>query len=500
MNFCDFLFNKKGDMLNNTALVDAHNGRRYTYGQLQEKVRNLSAFISGRGFTPGDIIIVHLYNGAEAVTSMLAIQHAGYVCCTLAPMLKVEELLYYIEDTKSVALITHLKKDQCKKISDHVDLIFVDELEVHCNTPAPPNMPFEPYNFGPEDMSSLLYTAGTTSRPKGVMLAPRCDYAILDIFRTHCYQYVPEDNLLCFVPLSHAFGFKSILLPALDAGATIVTLQGFMFQKILETVEKENITHMYGVPSYFAQFVKHPDLIWPLKKLKVAFCAAAPLKSETAKMWRELVGINLHEGSGMTETNTLTTFRNSAYPDPQGNVGLAPDLLDVKIYDDDGNEVPDGDGGELTYRGKSLMLKYLNRPEETRKTIRDGRLFTGDYAYKKPDGSIVLLGRKSQFINIAGHKIAPFEIECTLNEHPTIEDSVAVGIEDDVYGEIVEAYVKMKEGYQFSERKLIKFVQSKIASFKVPKYIVTVEDFPRNTLGKIDKKALVENYNRRACT
>ena len=150
----------------------------------------------------------------------------------------------------------------------------------------------------------------------------------------------------------------------------------------------------------------------------------------------------------------------------------------------------DGIIGELRIKGRGLMLGYLNRPEETAERLKDGWMYSGDHGYRRSDGSFVICGRKNDVINVAGLKISPIEVEAALNSHGDIVDSAAVGVEDNVYGEVVKAFVVLKDGSKVSERELIKYVSGKIANFKVPKYISFLEEFPRNNLGKIDKNAL----------
>jgi long-chain acyl-CoA synthetase len=245
------------------------------------------------------------------------------------------------------------------------------------------------------------------------------------------------------------------------------------------------------VPTHYQQLLRYEAMYDTYKKLKYAFSAAAPLSYEASLAWYKATGVYLDEGFGMSECTTLIATRMSTLPKTTGDVGFPPDgILKVDAVDDNGQVCDHGVIGELRVKGRGLMLGYLNRPKETAERLRDGALYTGDLGYTNSDGSVVICGRKTEFINVAGLKISPIEIESALNEHEYVIDSAAVGIEDGTYGEVVKAFVILKDNVEITERELIRFVSGKIANFKVPKYITVLKEFPMNNLGKIDKKAL----------
>jgi long-chain acyl-CoA synthetase len=347
------------------------------------------------------------------------------------------------------------------------------------------------YSYKEDELAMLLYTSGSTSKPKGVMLPAGNFFVFLEKSNCSMYRYTKDDRILCFVPFSHGFGSVSILIPSLNGKAAIVFLRAFQPIKISNTILKENITHIFGVPTHYQQLLRYESIHDSLRKLKAAFVAAAPLSFETASAWRKVTGIYLDEGYGMSETTTLISTRMNMLPEPAGNVGFPPKGIgEITAVDEEDRVCEDGIIGELRVRGRGIMLGYLNRPEETAERLKNGWMYTGDFGYRRSDGSFVICGRKNEVINIAGLKISPVEVEAAINSHEDVVDSAAVGIEDAVYGEVVKAFVILKENAKVTERDLIKYVSSKIANFKVPKYISFVHEFPRNNLGKIDKKAL----------
>jgi len=492
MNYCDFLFGAREEWHDHPALIDVGADRRYTYRELQGAVRALGNHLRDAGFGPGDVITTHLYNSAEAVIAHLAIQYAGCVTCLLDPLIPPRSLSYYLLDTQTRCLMTHVRDDLLKnELPGSVQIMDAADIQRSSMSSQEDYAIKRPVEFDPDALAAIFYTSGTTGRPKGVMLSPKTFYSHFKIFTRGCYTYVPEDKLLCFVPFSHGYGSKSIFIPCLHAGATMVIMRSFQPYKVAEVIEKEKITHIFGVPSHYQQLLRREELIAPLKKLKAAFSAAALLKLETARSWKEQVGFCLDEGYGLIETCTGVAFRRAKMPDRLGNVGTYPeDLVDIEIVDDDFTFLPPDERGEIVVRGDSVMMGYLNKPRETARVLQNGWFRTGDMGYKTEAGDIVLTGRIKDVINVAGIKVAPFEIEAALNEHPTVSESAVIGVEDEIYGEVVRAFVKAQPGAKKDERELVRFLQKRLMNFQVPKRIVFVDAFPRNNMGKIDKKAL----------
>jgi len=485
------LFDTQKQDLDREIIIDGETGKRLTFKELQSEVVKVANFLKSKGYVPGTVIATHLYNGAEAAVAFLAIEYIGCVVCLVDPLFKADEVPYYIQDSGSKCLITHLEKEEIVGgLTSEIDVINVKEIREVCEKDDFEE-PLPMYDFKEDELALLLYTSGSTSTPKGVMLTTGCCYTFLRKNHQSMYRYEPDDRILCFVPFSHGFGSISVLIPALAYKAGIVFQKTFHPAKVAETVLKENITHMLGVPTHYRQLLRYEPFINNLGKLKAAFCSAAPISCEVARLWYEKTGIYLDEGYGMSEATTLITTRMSRLPSASGDVGHPPEgIISVDIVDDNDNIVEYGTIGEIRVTGQGLMLGYLNRPKDTEERLRNGYLYTGDLGYKNPDGSLVVCGRKTEFINVAGLKISPVEVETALNSHSDVIDSAVVGVGDDIYGEVVKAFVIKKQNSSLTERELIKYVSDKLANFKVPKYVVFVDEFPRNNVGKVDKKAL----------
>jgi long-chain acyl-CoA synthetase len=271
----------------------------------------------------------------------------------------------------------------------------------------------------------------------------------------------------------------------------MVIMRAFQPVKVADTVEREGITHLFGVPSHYQQLLRRPEWIAAMRRLKAAFSAAAVLKLETADAWREQVGFELDEGYGLIETCTGVAFRVGRPPSVVGDLGINPaHLVTVECVDEDLQPLAAGERGEIAVRGPNVMAGYLNKPDETGRALRDGWFLTGDMGYKTPEGALIMVGRIKDVINVAGIKVAPFEVEAALNAHPAVNESAVLGVADEMYGEVVKAFVKLNPGCEVTERELVKFLGGKLMSFQTPRSITFIDDFPRNNMGKVDKKAL----------
>lgn len=491
MNYSDYLFSARHEWLDNLALIDANNDERFTYRELQQAVLWTAHRLKRLGFQPGEVVVIHLYNSAQVVIVHLAVQYIGGVSCLLDPLIPVQGLAYYLEDAGAHSLFTHVSKAQTEGLfSPPLIVIEAGEIEAFYREQGEAE-PFEPFCFADDQLAAVFYTSGTTGFPKGVMLSPKNFRSHLNIFKRCCYRYQPGDRLLCFVPFSHGYGSKSLFLPCMDAGATFIILKSFHPLKVVELVEQEGITHLFGVPAHYQQLLRRDEFIEPLNKLKAAFSAAALLPLETARLWKEKVGIFLDEGYGLIETCTGVVFRIGRLPERLGHIGGYPaDLVDVEIMDEQNNVLPPTERGEIVVRGGSVMSGYLNKPLETTRSLSNGWFRTGDMGYQTTDGQVFLTGRLKDVINIAGIKVAPFEVESAINENSAVVESAVVGVDDEMYGEVVKAFVKLVPGAVLDQRDLQVFLQKRLMNFQVPKEIVFVDAFPRNNMGKIDKKAL----------
>lgn len=493
MNYCDGLSALTEELKNKTALIDGNDGKSLSYGDLQQRIINLSSWFSAQGIHPGEVIAIHLHNSIEAVIVHMAAQFCGAVSCLIDPLAQPKALEYYINDTQCSLFITHIsRRDIPEKIFKATRIFVSGEWDAVMENPGTVSQCTTPVDWDENLVSYIYYTSGTTSRPKGVMLTPANHRNFFRICNRYWQPVDADSRHLCFVPFSHGFGSIFLIPLAINTGAQLYILRSFHPVKVLEIIDQYEITHLYGVPSHYKQLLRLPDCSRVLKKLRMAFCAAAKLEHQVMLEWEKLAGFTLDEGYGLIETTGGIIWRVGIASRGTGHMGELPDsaLIEIGIMSEEGKLLEQGAIGEIVIRGKSVMRGYLNKPEENARVFIDGWFRTGDLGYISSDRHLFMTGRVKDIINIAGIKISPYEVEEVLNNHEDVAQAIVVAAEDKTYGEVVKAFVVKKAGAVISERELVKYAGQHLINFQVPREIVFIERFPVNTMGKIDRKKL----------
>jgi len=288
------------------------------------------------------------------------------------------------------------------------------------------------------------------------------------------------------LPLSHSFGIAFSNTANFVGGRTIL-LRWWNPEEALKAIQTFRVTQMAAVPTMYIQMLEFPAFDkYDLSSLEDCQCGAAPLPVEVALKWKKKVGVDIREGWGLTESGATTTGQPGDLPPRYGSIGKC--LLKcntIKVFDEQGRQLPPGQQGELVVKGPTLMKGYWNQPEETAKTIKDGWLHTGDIGYMDQDGYFYITGRKKDIIIRGGENVSPIEVEDVLCQHPAVTEAGVVGIPDPVYGEEIKAFVVLKPGEQTTEGELIAFCKERLPTFKVPKKVQFVKSLPKNLLGKV---------------
>lgn len=495
MNYCRDLFAIPAASLTQPAFFEVETGRTLTYLELRESVLQWSAALRARGIGPGKAVAIHLQNGIDFILAHMAAQYVGAVSCLLDPLAQPKSLPYFVEKTRADILFTRIPTSQLECLDTRA-LAIVDpsdfDREAKATGTGCQNPSIDMHEWDPSSTSYIYFTSGTTSSPKGVPLTPANHANFFRIAEKYWQPSSQNSKHIGFVPFSHGFGSVFLIPWTIRTRSQLHILRSFHPAKVLETIEREGITHIYGVPSHYQQLLRLPQNHGTLAKLEMAFCAAAKLEIQTSNDWTAATGTLLHEGYGLIETTGGTVWRVHQPSRCTGHVGECPDpsLIEIGILDEDGIPQPHGTEGEIAVRGGSVTSGYLDMPEENARTFHDGWFRTGDKGYLSEDRHLFMTGRIKDIINIAGIKISPYEVESVLNEHPSVAESVVVSAENPLYGEVVKAYVVRKEGSGVTERELIKFASGHLINFQVPKQIEFLESFPLNNMGKVDRKAL----------
>ncbi|NHM31229.1 long-chain-fatty-acid--CoA ligase [Neobacillus terrae] len=346
-----------------------------------------------------------------------------------------------------------------------------------------------------EDIAVIQYTGGTTGRKKGAMLTHF--NLVANVLQSKALygekMLFGCETILTAIPLYHVFGMTVGMNMGIYTGATNLLVKKFETEKVLNLIKKHQPTFFPGVPKMYTVFVNYPGIEnYGLDSFKICSSGSAPLPVEIIHQFEKLTGSTIGEGYGLSETSP-STHRNPPYGIRKvGSIGLPLPGTDCQIVDDLGETLPPKAIGELLINGPQVMLGYWNKPEETMQAIRDGWFYTGDLAMMDEEGYFYIVGRKKEMIIVGGFNVYPQEVEGVLYEHPSIKEAAVIGVPDHKTGELVKAFVVPKEGKTINLKDLKEFCYQELTRYKVPKEFEIIEELPRNSVGKILKRLLVE--------
>ncbi len=504
-------------------------GWQCDYRQLFEFSCQFSNFLRALGLEKGDKVGIMLPNVPHYIISYYATLMAGGVIVQLNPLYTPNELEFMLNDSETKILITlDIFWDTVDKVKDKVKvrkyvvgkvpdfLPFVKGfLYPLVAKPKPKPVPFDDehihrfsefmkyssdfkeVDINPsEDLAVLQYTGGTTGTPKGVMLT---HFNIL----ANTYQSVSwftqlepgSEATLCIIPFFHSYGMTVGLNFSVKIGAKMVLMPKYHTEDALKLIEKHKITLLPGVPQIYATISNHPKVSkYNLRSIKACISGAAPLPLKIKEDFERLTGGKLVEGYGLSEASPVTHCNPIYGLNKPGSIGLPFPDTDAKIVDIEKGEkeMPIGEPGELIVKGPQVMKGYWKRPDETSKVLRDGWLYTGDIAYMDNDGYFYIVDRKKEMIIVGGFNVYPREVEEVLIKHPKVKDAIVVGIEHPIKGEIVKAYVVLKEGESASVDEIINYCKENLAPYKVPSEVEFRKELPRTVIGKALRRVLKE--------
>lgn len=351
----------------------------------------------------------------------------------------------------------------------------------------------------PDDVAVLQYTGGTTGLPKGVVLTHRN----LVSNTWQCRSWMPtlrEGNevFLAVLPFFHVYGLSACQNLAVCVGGSLALLPRFQVSEVLETIVHERVTVFPGIPAMYAAINNHQHLErYDLRSIRLCISGAGPLPPSVQERFQSLTGACLVEGYGLTEAGPVTHVNPIAGRGgerPRRSIGLPLPDTDAKIMDAEtgARELPAGEIGELAVRGPQVMRGYWNREDETRLVLRDGWLYTGDMARRDAAGYFYIEDRKKDMIKSGGENVYPREVEEVLLHHPKVRDAVVIGIPQGLRGELIKAYVVLKDGERASPAELLEHCRRDLARFKVPKRVEFRAELPKTLVGKVLRRVLVE--------
>lgn len=496
------------------ALFDGYT--RVTYEQLYKEVQLIASGLAQKEIHKGDRVIVCIPNWNEFVSIYFALASLGAILVPCNTRYRSEELTHILYNSGAKAVFvtgdhghvdffqSHLKNGDNQSCLEHIFTVrfnkegllsFQDLLKMGEKTPYP-KAAIDP----DEDIFSILYTSGTTGKPKGVMLTHR-NFLYAAEAANRRLQCTADDVFLIAVPVFHVFGMVPGILSAIAACAKIVFMEHFKAIHALEIIEREKISVHHGVPTMFILELNHPRFAeYDLSSLRTGIIAAAPCPEEIVRRIRQDMGCNIMVFYGLTESTapiTATSFEDEDYI-RSVTVGRVLPGSEAKVVDSARKAVPVGTVGELALRGPGIMKGYYKLPEQTREVFdEDGWFHTGDLASIDEEGYIRIIGRKKEMIIRGGYNIYPREIEEIYYKHPSILEVVIVGLPDAVLGEISCAAIKLKPGHSAEEEAMREYIKDKVADYKVPDRIVFLDELPKTSSGKIQKFLLEQQLRKK---
>ncbi len=498
------------------AVKEVETGRKISYQELDRLGSKVANGLLDMGVRKGDRVILYMRNRLEYLIAERGVAKIGAIRVGLNELLSPDYIKYMIDDSKPKILITDY--ELIGKITEIIDDIKnkvkvvcvsnggklpsgIEDFEVLLSySEAEPEV-----EVNEQDIWEIGYTGGTTGMPKGVVRTHKADLMVV-IYQTLEFEIFEREKMLLATPLPHVSGF---LIPsAFLKGGTVYIMKKFDIPTFLNTIEEEKITWTWGVPTMIYRLLNYPELKkYDFGSLRTFIYGAAPMSPDKLKEAIEVFGPIFMQIYGQYEAAMLISklskwehveaLENPSKARILASAGKPYPWLEVKIFDDNDNELPVGQPGEVVVRAPHVMLGYLNKPDATEEALKSGWLHTGDVGYFDEEGYLYLIDRKKDMIITGGMNVYSVEVEKVIHEHPAVSNVAVVGLPHPDWGEAVTAFIVLKPGYEADEKlkeDIVKFAKKKLPGYCVPKHVEFVEDLPVTPYGKLDKKLLREKY------
>jgi long-chain acyl-CoA synthetase len=505
-------------------------GRRLTYRELDRSANRFADALTRLGVRKGDRVAVMLPNVPQAVIAYYGALRVGAVVVQVNPLYVEREIEQQVRDAEArvlVALDLFYPRVAAVRANAGLEAVIVtsvrDALPWHLALLYPlkawregtaVSVPKAPgvYDFQallagaddeapgvevtPDDLALLQYTGGTTGVPKGVMLTHRN----LVANTLQCRAWMPSlrdgaEVFLGVIPFFHVYGMTACMNLAIATGGLIVLLPRFATKDVLHAIVKSRTTIFMGVQAMYVAINNFPDVRrYDLSSIRICISGAGPLHVEVQERFEALTGGKVVEGFGLSEASPVTYVNPIFGRRIKGTIGLPLPDTEAKVMDVETGtrEMPVGEAGELVIRGPQIMKGYWRRPDETAGVLRNGWLHTGDIATVDADGYFTIVDRKKDMIKTKGENVYPRDIEEVLFRHPKIKDAVVVGVPEEFMGEMIKAYVVLREGETATEDEITAYCGRELAKFKVPKTVEFRQELPRTIVGKVLRRVLLE--------
>jgi long-chain acyl-CoA synthetase len=459
-----------------------------TYGQLDDLSARLAGGLARSGLHAGDRVGLMLPNSPAWPVAYYAVLRAGGTVVPINPLLKSRELTHYLVDSGARCLLASGEQLAAAEQPPDVDLRLVD-LDRYRERLAAEEPLVGVAARDPHDTAVILYTSGTTGRPKGAELTHDNLTRNATVTATTLFGLGPGDVVLGCLPLFHSFGQTCALNASVRSGATLTLLPRFDAGRALELMARDSVTVFAGVPTMYTALLHHPGAAGaPVPSLRLCVSGGAALPVEVLCGFEATFGTMILEGYGLSETSPVACFNHPDRPRQPGSIGTPIEGVEMRLVDEDGSAVAPGEVGEIAIRGHNVMKAYWGQPEATAAVMAEGWFRTGDLGRRDEDGNYYVVDRKKDLIIRGGFNVYPREVEEVLYEHPAVAAVAVVGTPDARLGEEVGAAVVRKAGMDVTEDELREFVKARLAGYKYPRHVWFVEVLPTTATGKIMRR------------
>jgi long-chain acyl-CoA synthetase len=463
------------------------------YSALHAGSAAVAGLLKAKGVGPGDRVGLMLPNLPYFPFAFFGVLRLGGVVVPMNPLLKEREVAFHLSDSGAKVLVAWNQfADAARAGSEKADaeciIVEPGEFEKQVGEAKPVE---EVADRDDDDTALILYTSGTTGTPKGAELTH-------DNLRAATQTSVdlvdsgPETVTFGALPLFHVFGLTSGLNSCVRVGAELTLLPRFDAGKALEIVQRDKVSTFLGVPTMYAAMLHHEGHdSFDTSSLELCVSGGAAMPVEILRGFEEAFDCKVLEGYGMSETCAIASFNRPDRERKPGSIGVPVPGVEMKLVDGDGNEVPQGEVGEILIRGPVVMKGYWNREDATRETIdEDGWLHSGDMATVDEDGYFFIVDRKKDMIIRGGFNVYPRELEEVLYEHPAVAEAAVIGIKHESLGEEVAAAVALKKGQEATVDELRAYVKERVAAYKYPRVVWIADELPKGPTGKILKREI----------
>ncbi len=485
---------------------------RINFAQLAGRARSIGNQLKHSNVKFGDRVALFMPNGPDFISAFFAVLGIGAIVVPVNPLLKPDEIKHILEDSEACALVVHETLVDTALASlgqaSALNSLFVAATSSDGLKQLPATtMPVEqlctsmaaettdwPVTVEPKsDLAVLVYTSGTTGKPKGAMLT---HHNLLSVFpsRLDLFDIDERDRCLAALPLCHIYGMTVVMIGTVARGGTLVLIPRFDAKTALETMQRERVTILPAVPAMYSMMLAEiAQGNYDLLSLRVCFSGGAPLSAELLQRIEQSFGVPAVEGYALTETSCVATINPLHGVRKLASVGPAVPGVEMGIFSADGKQLPPGPDnvGEIAVSGPNLMTGYYKQPQATAEVIKEGWFLTGDLGYRDEDGYIFIVGRKKELIIRGGHNVYPREVEDVIMSIPGVREAAVIGVPDEFMGERVKALlVVMNANCGLTEDTVREYCTEHLADFKVPRIVEFVDSLPRNSTGKVLKRLL----------